>query len=57
MGRVDEFIAIGEQAARSTLERIKHLIEPAIEPPLKWYQRRRRPQQQPEDKRRISPLR
>jgi NTE family protein len=56
MGRVDEFIAIGEQAARSTLERIKHLIEPAIEPPLKWYQRRRR-QQQPEDKRRISPLR
>ena len=57
MGRVDEFIAIGEQAARSTLERIKHLIEPAIEPPLKWYQRRRRQQEQPEDKRRVSPLR
>jgi NTE family protein len=56
MGRVDELVAIGEQAARSTLERIKHLLEPAIEPPLKWYQRRRR-QQQPEDKRRISPLR
>jgi NTE family protein len=58
MGRVDEFIAIGEQAALSTLERIKHLIEPPIEPPLKWYQRRRRqPQPQPEDKRRVSPLR
>jgi NTE family protein len=58
MGRVDEFIAIGEQAALSTLERIKHLIEPPVEPPLKWYQRRRRqPQQQPEDKRRLSPLR
>jgi NTE family protein len=56
MGRVDELIAIGEQAARSTIERIKHLIEPAIEPPPKWYQRRRR-QQQPEDKRRVSPLR
>jgi NTE family protein len=57
MGRVDEFIAIGEQAARSTIDRIKRLIEPAIEPPLKWYQRRRRQQQPPEDKRRVSPLR
>lgn len=56
MGRTDELIALGEQAARSTIERIKHLIEPAIEPPLKWYQRRRR-QEQPEDKRRVSPLR
>lgn len=56
MGRADELIATGEQAARSTIERIKHLIEPAVEPPLKWYQRRRRQQPQ-EDKRRVSPLR
>jgi NTE family protein len=56
MGRADELIAIGEQAARSTIERIKHLIEPAIEPPQKWYQLRRR-QPQPVDKRRFSPLR
>jgi NTE family protein len=56
MGRADELIALGEQAARSTIERIKHLIEPAIEQPLKWYQRRRRPEPQ-EDKRRVSPLR
>jgi hypothetical protein len=56
MGRADELIDIGEQAARSTVERIKRLLEPAAEPPLKWYQFRRR-QQQPEDKRRVSPLR
>jgi NTE family protein len=56
MGRADELIALGEQAARSTIERIKHLLEPAVEPPLKWYQRR--PRQEPtEDKRRVSPLR
>lgn len=56
MGRADELIATGEQAALSTIERIKHLIEPAVEPPPKWYQRRRRQQPQ-EDKRRVSPLR
>jgi NTE family protein len=56
MGRADELISIGEQAARSTIERIKRLLEPVAEPPLKWYQFRRRQQQQ-EDKRRVSPLR
>lgn len=56
MGRADELIAIGEQAARSTIERIKHLIEPAVEPPPKWYQRRRR-QELEADKRRVSLLR
>jgi NTE family protein len=56
MGRVDDLIALGEQAARPTIERIKRLIAPATEPPLKWYQRRRREQPQ-EDKRRVSPLR
>ncbi|HKR02560.1 MAG TPA: patatin-like phospholipase family protein [Pyrinomonadaceae bacterium] len=56
MGRADELISLGEQAARLTIERIKHLIEPVAEPPLKWYQRRRR-QQPLEDKRRVSPLR
>jgi NTE family protein len=57
MGRVDDLIALGERAARSTIERIKRLIAPATEPPLKWYQRRRRPLSPPEDKRRVSPLR
>jgi NTE family protein len=57
MGRVDDLIAIGEKAARSTIERIKHLIAPHVEPPLKWYQRRRRPAPPQEDKRRVSPLR
>ena len=56
MGRADELIHLGEQAARSTIERIKHLLEPAVEPPVKWYQRRRRQEPQ-EDKRRVSPLR
>ena len=56
MGRVDDLIALGEQAARSTIERIKRLLTPAVEPPLKWYQRRRREQPQA-DKRRVSPLR
>lgn len=56
MGRVDDLIILGEQAARSTIERIKRLLAPAVEPPLKWYQRRRREQPQ-EDKRRVSPLR
>jgi NTE family protein len=56
MGRVDDLIALGEQAARSTIERIKRLLAPNAEPPLKWYQRRRR-EQPPVDKRRVSPLR
>jgi NTE family protein len=56
MGRVDELVALGEQAARPTIARIKHLIESSVEPPLKWYQRRRRQPPQ-EDKRRVSPLR
>jgi NTE family protein len=55
-GRYEEFIALGEQAARSTIERIKHLLEPVAEPQLKWYQRRRRRPQPQEDKRRVSPL-
>lgn len=55
MGRADELISLGEQAALSTIERIKHLIQPIQQPPLKWYQRLRQ-QPQPEDKRRVSPL-
>lgn len=59
MTRAGELIAAGEQAARSTIERIKHLLEPATETPPKWYQLRRRSRapQPPEDKRRISLLR
>ncbi|HUQ34558.1 MAG TPA: patatin-like phospholipase family protein [Pyrinomonadaceae bacterium] len=57
MGRVDDLIALGERAALSTIDRIKRLLAPTTEPPLKWYQRRRRPQPLPEDKRRVSPLR
>jgi NTE family protein len=57
MGRADEFISAGEEAARATIERIKHLIAPAPEAPYKWYQLRRRSTPQAEDKRRISPLR
>jgi NTE family protein len=56
MTRCDELIATGEQAARITIERIKHLLEPIPQPRLKWYQRKRKPEPQ-EDKRRISPLR
>ena len=60
LARADELIEAGEQAARATIERIKHLLEPsAATAPPKWYQLRRRaedslPQQ---DKRRLSPLR
>ncbi|HWT02405.1 MAG TPA: patatin-like phospholipase family protein [Pyrinomonadaceae bacterium] len=57
MQRADDLIQLGEQAARSCVERIKHLLEPVKEPPRKWYQRRRRQQQALEDKRRVSPLR
>ena len=56
MTRCDELITTGEQAARITIERIKHLLEPIPQPRLKWYQRRRKPEPQ-EDKRRVSPLR
>jgi NTE family protein len=56
MGRVDDLIALGAQAASVTVQRIKHLLESSVVPPLKWYQRRRRQQPQ-EDKRRVSPLR
>ena len=60
MTRSDELIAAGEEAARATIERIKHLLEAtASEQPPKWYQlRRRHRRSQPfEDRRRISPLR
>jgi NTE family protein len=59
MTRAGELIAAGEEAARATIERIKHLLEPAPAPArLKWYQLRRRRNQPPaEDRRRISPLR
>ena len=58
MGRAGDLIAAGRQAALSTIERIKHLVEPTEEPPSKWYQfRRRQPAPRPEDKRRFSPLR
>ena len=58
MTRADELIAAGEQAALSTIERIKHLLEPASDPSVKWYQfRRRRRSQRPFDNRRLSPLR
>lgn len=57
MTRADEFIAAGEEAARATIERIKHLVEPLPESQHKWYQLRRRPKQAPDDKRRMSPLR
>jgi NTE family protein len=58
MGRAGDLIAAGRQAALSTIERIKHLIEPTAAPPSKWYQfRRRQAAPRPEDKRRFSPLR
>ncbi|MGB7921979.1 MAG: patatin-like phospholipase family protein, partial [Pyrinomonadaceae bacterium] len=58
MTRAEELIAAGEEAARATIERIKHLLEPSPSPRLKWYQLRRRRNPQPvEDRRRLSPLR
>jgi NTE family protein len=59
MTRAEELIAAGEEAARATIQRIKHLLESASEQPLKWYQLRRRRQNQRfvEDRRRLSPLR
>jgi NTE family protein len=58
LSRSGDLIAAGRQATLSTIERIKHLIAPVQEPPLKWYQlRRRTPAPSLEDKRRFSPLR
>jgi NTE family protein len=59
VGRADELIKAGEEAARPTIERIKHLLEPAIEPTPKWYQLRRRhaAKQEALDRQRLSPLR
>jgi NTE family protein len=58
LGRSGDLIAAGRQATLSTIERIKHLIAPVQEPPLKWYQlRRRAPAPRLEDKRRFTPLR
>jgi hypothetical protein len=50
MGRADELIAAGEEAALSNIERIRQLLEPAPEPAAKWYQRFRRPATQPREK-------
>jgi NTE family protein len=57
MTRAGDLIAAGRQAALSTIERIKHLIELASERPARWYQFRRRAAERSEDKRRFSPLR
>jgi NTE family protein len=59
MTRSDELIKAGAEAALVTIERIKHLLQPAEEPQRKWYQlrRRRRNLQSIEDRRRLSPLR
>jgi NTE family protein len=42
MGRADELIAAGEEAAHAVVEKIKRLLESRSEPPPKWYQFRRR---------------
>lgn len=57
MTRAGDLISAGRQAALSTIERIKHLIELAHERPPRWYQFRRRAAERSEDKRRFSPLR
>ena len=59
MRRADELIEAGEQAALVTIERIKHLLEPAPDPPSRWSQifRRSSSPPLPNDKRRMSPLR
>lgn len=58
MKRADELIRLGEEAARATIARIRHLLEATLEPPPKWYQLRRRSQaDKPEDRRKLSPLR
>jgi NTE family protein len=56
--RGPELIEAGAAAARTTLERIKHLTQVMSEPSGRWYQfRRRRRRHQIEDRRRISTLR
>jgi NTE family protein len=42
MGRADELIAAGAEAARARIEKIKELLESKSEPPPKWYHFRRR---------------
>jgi NTE family protein len=56
MHRADELIKLGAEATRPTIERIRRLLTEASESPARWYQFRRRANQ-PEDKRRLSPLR
>ena len=56
--RGPELIEAGAEAARTTLERIKHLTQEVPEPSTRWYQfRRRRRRHKSEDRRRLSPLR
>ena len=57
--RAEELIEAGERAARATIERIKHLLEPPPKERLKWYQLRRRrlEAESTKDNRRFSPLR
>lgn len=59
IGRADELIKAGEEATRTTIERIKHLLFPtAEEPPPRWFQLRRREAQPPtHNPRKMSPLR
>ncbi|HEY0004292.1 MAG TPA: patatin-like phospholipase family protein [Pyrinomonadaceae bacterium] len=57
MGRADELISLGEEAARPCIERIKRLIAPSPEPPARWYQlRRRKEPDPPEDRHKLSRL-
>ena len=59
IGRADELIRLGEEAARPTVHRIKSLLEAGMEQPPKWYQlrKRERARNKREDRRRLSPLR
>lgn len=55
--RADEFITAGEEAARTTVARIKELLAPPPAAKRKWYQLLRHPTPPATDKRRMSPLR
>lgn len=58
MGRADDLIEAGRQAALLTIERIKRLTLTPAEPPHRWYQiLRRHAPERTEDKRRYTPLR
>ena len=58
IGRAADLIAAGREATLALIERIEHLTRLAPEPPLKWYQFRRRALAPlTADKRRFSPLR